>query len=98
MSLEMYVTCRAIISPLPFTVTGIQGKRTPDFSQDTFRDPNDSTWEPVFLPSDLPFMGDKAKGVPRKHQWFQLSKRVLGLVGSYLPISATLDESLQNIP
>jgi hypothetical protein len=98
MSLEMYVTCRAIISLLPSTVTGIEGKRTPDFSEDTFRDPNDSTWEPVFLPSALLFMGDKEKGVPRKHQSFQLSKRVLGLVGSYLLISATLDRDSQNIP
>jgi hypothetical protein len=98
MSLEMYVTWRAIISLLPSTVTGIERKRTPDFSEDTFRDPNDSTWEPVFLQLALIFTGDKEKGVPRKHQWFQLSKMGLGLVGSYLPISATLDESLQNIP
>jgi hypothetical protein len=49
MSLEMYVTCRAIISLPSSTVTGLEGKRTSDFSQDTFRDPDDSTWEPVFL-------------------------------------------------
>jgi hypothetical protein len=62
MSLEMYVTCRAIISLSTHRVSGEEGKgRTSDFSQDTFRDPNDSTWEPVFLPLALPFMGDKKK-------------------------------------
>jgi hypothetical protein len=49
MSLEMYVTCRAIISLPSSTATGIEGRRTSDFSEDTFGDPNDSAWEPVFL-------------------------------------------------
>jgi hypothetical protein len=60
---------RVGLSLTPVSIGSLEkevGGLTSHFSQDTFRDPNDSTWKPVFLTSDLPFIGDKEKGRTQK--------------------------------